>query len=197
MDNKLLTQSDIDSLVSNLSAQPAAAGAEKPAPSPASAPPPATPKKEEAAAAAGGVVPAAGADSPTKYQMKKASLRHPEQVEDADADSKAIATLTTQNNKLQERITRLEVKIQKLEQMEKVRSGVIAPISPQDFQGLDKKVEQLTEALQDINLKLQSTLGYDIYHQFTCEKCGAKENVSSVYRCTSCGHQTWLGWKSR
>lgn len=186
MENKLLSQSDIDSLVSDLSAQspspppPAKKGDDTPLPAPASVEKPAAPP-----------------DIPTKYALKKASLRHPERAEDAECDSEAIATLTAQNTKLQERITKLEVKIQKLEQMEKIRSGIVAHVTPQDVQGLNEKVEQLTTMLNGMNLKLQSTLGYDIFHLFTCEKCGAKENVSSIYKCTSCGHETWLGWKTR
>ncbi len=199
MENKLLSQSDIDAMVNSLSSKPDAPAAPAPAPAAPAKKAEATPAPAPAPAAAATAKPASPppGDAPTKYAMKKASLRHPEREEDAEDEGEAIAALAAQNKSLQEKIARLEAKVQKLEQMEKVRSGVVAPVNPQDFQELNKKVEQLTELLQAMSLKLQGTLGYDIFHLFTCEKCGAKENVSSVYRCTSCGHETWLGWRTK
>jgi hypothetical protein len=197
MDNNLLSQSDIDALVSNMGAasppppKPPAPPAQEQAapPAPAPAPPPAAapqapPQPQESAA-------------PTNFAMKKCSMKEPEGEEPQTVSTSIIDSLTTQNNKLQERINRLEAKVQKFEQLEKVRSGFVSQVNPKHVAELEKKVTQLTEALQKINYKLQGTLGYDIYHQFTCEKCGAKEQVSTVYKCTHCGHQTWLGWRAK
>jgi len=129
--------------------------------------------------------------------MKKMSLKDPDNSEPETISTSLIDSLTTQNNRLQERINRLEAKVQKLEQLEKVRSGFISHVNPQQVAALEQKVAQLSEILQKTTLKLQGTLGYDIYHQFTCEKCGTREQVATVYKCTHCGHQTWLGWRAK
>lgn len=192
----MLSQSDIDSMVSSMSPDTAPAKKPETKPEPPAAPPPAAAAEQPPASPEIAAQPAPGG-GPTKYKMKQASMRRPEEVIDVGADEEAIATLTAQNTKLQEKVARLETKVQKLEQMEKIRSGVIAPVNPQQVQTLEKQVKQLTEVIQGISLNLQGTLGYDIYHSFTCEKCGAKEQVSSVYKCTHCGHESWLGWKAR
>ncbi len=205
MDNNLLSQADIDALVSNLGAaappppKPAAPPAHAAPPPAQAAPPPvqAAAPQRPAAPAAAAPTPAQASADPTNFAVKKMSMKIPEGGEPETVNTSIIDSLTTQNNKLQERINRLETKVQKLEQLEKVRTGFVSHVNPQHVAELEKKVAQLTEAVQKTMGKLQGTLGYDIYHQFTCEKCGAKEQVSTVYKCTHCGHQTWLGWRAK
>lgn len=196
MDNNLLSQADIDALVSNM-------GATSPPPAKAAQAPVAASPSVNAVPQPLPSAPAAQVTSPsqpiapTNFAMKKLSMKDPETGEPETVSTSLIDSLTTQNNRLQERINRLEAKVQKLEQLEKVRTGFVSHVNPQQVAELEKKVAQLTEIVQKTTYKLQGTLGYDIYHQFTCEKCGTKEQVSTVYKCTHCGHQTWLGWRAK
>ena len=199
MSNNMLSQSDIDSLVANMAsesplpaAQPAA-----PAPAPAVEPAPLPPEApvEAPAPAPDGNVPAA--DEATNYPVQKLSMKYPGGEAPPAMDSTLISNLQAQNTKQQERINRLETKVQKLEQMEKFRSGVTLPVTGDTIKDMTKKIDQLSEALKLISFKLQGTLGYDIYHSYTCDKCGTKEEVSTVYKCTHCGNESWLGWRAK
>lgn len=196
MDNNLLSQADIDALVSNMGATSPPPAKATPAPIAASPSVNAVPQPSPSAPAAQ-ATPASQPIAPTNFAMKKLSMKDPETGEPETVSTSLIDSLTTQNNRLQERINRLEAKVQKLEQLEKVRTGFVSHVNPQQVAELEKKVAQLTETVQKTTYKLQGTLGYDIYHQFTCEKCGTKEQVSTVYKCTHCGHQTWLGWRAK
>ena len=180
MNDKLLSQSDIDSLVSGL------AGKEQ-----------AVPKKETAAPAsiAPGVTSQPPEGAAAIPMVKEVSMQDavPKRQSQLSASSPELSS--SLNAKLVERLSRVEAKVQKLEQYERVKSGIgPAPVSSQQFQELAKYVQKLSEEVRSISVKLQSTLGYDIYHSFKCERCGTQEQVATVFKCTSCGHESWRGW---
>ena len=105
------------------------------------------------------------------------------------------AQMSSLNAKLVERLSRVEAKVQKLEQYERVKSGIgIVPVSSQQFQELVKYVQKLSEEVKGISAKLQGTPGYDIYHSFKCDRCGTQEQVATVFKCTNCGYESWRGW---
>ena len=92
---------------------------------------------------------------------------------------------------IDDRISRLETMVTKLSQA--------APNPNEANNGLTlnmvaRRVQELSNEMKNMTGKLQATLGYDIFHTFTCDKCHSKETVSLLFRCTTCGHQSWRGW---
>lgn len=181
MENKLLKQSDIDSLVSELAAktqppQPAAPAA------PAESPPVHTAEPTPDGA-------------PLAPAVKEISLQQAKQQASSGVTKEQYDLLVSLNDKLVERIQRMENKIQRLEQLEKMKAGGGGiGVTTQQYNEMTTSVQQLNQQIANISARLQGTLGYDIYHTFECEKCGTHEHVATVFRCTQCGHQNWRGW---
>jgi len=180
MNDKLLSQSDIDSLVS------AQAGKEQ-----------AVPKKEAVAPAdfTQNLVSQPAKEPSAIPAVKEVSMQDTLPREQNRVPASSPAQMSSLNARLAERLSRVEAKVQKLEQYERVKSGIgTAPVSSQQFQELVKYVQKLSEEVQSISVKLLGTPGYDIYHSFKCERCGTQEQVATVFKCTSCGHESWRGW---
>jgi hypothetical protein len=185
MNDKLLSQSDIDSLVSSMASkeQPASekgeelqSGGARPPVSQA----PATQPTEESA----------GTPSVKQVSAKEVTAQTRSGTQSASGEAANDASA-----KLMERLKRLEAKVQKLEQYEKVRSGIgPTPVSAQQYQELVTYVQKMGEEVRNIMAKLQGTPDYDIYHNFKCEKCGTQQQVAAVFLCTCCGHKSWRGW---
>ena len=180
MNDKLLSQSDIDSLVSGL------AGKEQ-----------AVSKKETAAPAS--VTPSVASLPPEETStipaVKEVSMQNALPREQSRVSASSTELMSSSNAKLVERLSRVETKVQKLEQYERVKSGIgTAPVSSQQFQELVKYVQKLSEEVKSISVKLQGTPGYDIYHSFKCDRCGTQEQVATAFKCTNCGHESWRGW---
>ncbi len=95
---------------------------------------------------------------------------------------------------IDDRLRKLENMVEKLSQA--------APNPNETDSGLTlnmvaRRVQELSSEMKNMTGKLQATLGYDIFHTFNCDKCRSKGTVSLLFRCTSCGHQSWKGWFPR
>jgi hypothetical protein len=92
---------------------------------------------------------------------------------------------------IDDRLSRLESMVEKLSQA--------APNPNEANDGLTlnmvaRRVQELSSEMKNMTGKLQATLGFDIFHTFNCDKCRSKGTVSLLFRCTTCGHQSWRGW---
>lgn len=180
MSNELLSQSDIDSLVSGISEKKQALPKAKMA-TPAGAVPQGIIQASEETSA----IPA----------VKEVSLQDTASGERNRVPEVSPESLNSLNTQLAERLSRVETKLQRLEQSERVTAGAgTAQVSPQQLQEVVKYIQKLSLGIRDISIKLQGTLGYDIYHSFKCDKCGTQERVATVFKCTNCSHENWRGW---
>lgn len=180
MNDKLLSQSDIDSMVSSLAMKEES-------------------KPKEETIATPNVMPSnscqAIEETPAVPSVKAVSIQDALSNEKSQAPSPSPGLASPQTAKIIERLNRIEAKVQKLEQYERIKTGHdIAPVSPQQFQELINFVQKLNEDIRSISGKLQGTPGYDIYHSFNCNKCGTQQQLATVFKCTRCGHESWHGW---
>ncbi len=123
----------------------------------------------------------------------------PTPAPEPDAQAEEITSLKAMVAELVERLSYVEATVGRLELLEKERGEAPRPagVSAEYLQPIVKRVQELSGAVSNISSKLQGTLGYDIYHSFQCEDCGTKGLVAAVYKCTSCGHQSWRGWSPK
>ncbi len=56
------------------------------------------------------------------------------------------------------------------------------------------QLKELSEQVQSILEKLQSTAGYDIGQAFRCNSCYSQGMVAIRVKCTECGRENWWGW---
>ncbi len=187
MGDTLLSQEEIDSLVSNIAEK------EEASPKAEAAPPAYTPSQEpgqpsEEVPSA----PVAGDPSP-----QGTSVAERFQVQEASADSASSLQATVLD--LTQRLSRVEAAVGRLEGLEKERNGAAttAQVSPAQLQAIVKRVQEVSQEVRSISAKLQGTLGYDIYHSFKCDSCGSQGSVATTFKCTACGHQAWRGWSPK
>lgn len=187
MGDTLLSQDEIDSLVSDLAEKEEASPKAEAAP-PADTPPrgPGQPSEEVPPA------PVAGGPSP---QGPPDAGRFVVQEANVDPVSSLQATVLD----LAQRLSRVEAAVEKLGGLEKERTGAAtaAQASPAQLQAIVKRVQEVSQEVRSISAKLQGTLGYDIYHSFKCDSCGTQGLVATTFKCTACGHQAWRGWSPK
>jgi hypothetical protein len=209
MADQLLSQADVDALVSSLtrsepakpvtpaappakstaaSAGPKLAGlpVSKNQPSQAKAVQPSVMTASPAAKAAQPSVmtsPAAKAAQPVR-QERKAEVS----VDMINTMNAKIADLTNKLTQMGTALKRIEILEKKATELEKtVAKNKEAPETAQ-------RVVELSEAVKKISTNLKGTPGYGVRHTFNCEKCSDQGHVAVMYRCTKCGHERWYGW---
>jgi hypothetical protein len=65
---------------------------------------------------------------------------------------------------------------------------------PQDFQAVVSQLKKVTGQVGSMMQGLQSTPGYGARQNFQCGSCGTQGMVVSLFRCSKCGKDKWLGW---
>ena len=100
---------------------------------------------------------------------------------------------------LAKRVGRIEKVLGGLDQLQKtvIEANDIIRQHPQDFQSAVNQLQELNEQVEDISVKLRSTLGYDIGEIFQCNCCDSKNLVAIRVKCTDCGQENWWGWWSK
>lgn len=178
MSDKPLSQSDIDNLVSRLSASEPAA------------------PKATATAAADTAPPRGATAPPTAASPSKGAPPPPGPPPQAAAvDERTEERLA----ELAQRLVKVEASLARLDRLEKLiaEAGNTSQLSHRQIQVVVNRVQELNEELKAMSTKLQGTLGYDVYHTFTCDKCGSQGLVAVLFKCTKCTRQSWRGWWPR
>jgi hypothetical protein len=189
MTDQLLSQADVDALVSALSRNEP----KKPA-----VPVVTVPYKSANAVAGPKTVttlvvkalPAANApNTPPKAALPGQQVQRPDiATEIVDNLNTKIADLTKQFEQMVENLKRLELLEKKVAELEKnPENNAESPTTVQ-------RVQQLGEELKKISANLKGTPDYGVRYSFNCEKCSDKGHMAIMLRCTKCGHERWYGW---
>ncbi len=169
-DDKLLSQADIDALVSS-TPRPAPAVAARPAPP----------------------VPA---QTTVPDKISSLSSSGPGPPCRAGAGGSEIEILRSSVAELAARLETLGKTMSRLEKMDN-RIGVIDNFLkqlPQKLQPMASKVSEVETQVEQISDKLVNTPGYGGRKTFQCGQCKTKGMIAVHVRCTQCGKDTLLGW---
>jgi hypothetical protein len=188
-ENKPLSQAEIDAMLSQL--PPKAATPSKNQTRTASVAAPLSKPSEQVSR--GPVVAPASVPAP---KLPEVSVAPAMQVSSSVVSQGPVSSLQTGVNEMSQRLSQLETTVVRLERLEKsvASAGSNNQITAQQFQDLMKRVQDLGQEIKNISVKLQGTLGYDIYHSYKCEKCSSQGLVSTAFKCTKCGQISWRGW---
>lgn len=89
------------------------------------------------------------------------------------------------------RISRLELMVSKLDSTNKSSAPQVNPATVkaalQQIQNVSSQVEVISEGLR-------GTAGYNINKIFSCSSCGSVGMVAVKVKCTKCGQENWWGW---
>lgn len=181
-DNKVLSQEEIDAL---LSAAPAAA------PTSAAAAEPLT--QESVAAPAVKVVPAPPLNPkippPVPAGLDLSALQaKPSAVAPAGAPTadmqKAMQAIEAKAAKLEKALQRIEA----LEKRSEALTEAIRKLAATMPKGIEQKVALMWQGLQN-------TPDYNLYEKFVCKKCATAGAAQMKARCSKCGSEGWFGRK--
>ncbi|MBN1188538.1 MAG: hypothetical protein JXA46_02185 [Dehalococcoidales bacterium] len=189
MADQLLSQADVDALVSSLTrseppkpaapARQAQAGPASVGASPKNASvPPASARQAQS-----------GGNAPSRPAQPARQESKPElSSETVNAMNAKIADLSRQMAQMGAVLKRIESLEKKAAELEnKIARG-------NESQAAAQRVQELSEAVKRISNNLKGTPGYGVKYTFSCEKCSDHGHVAVMYRCTKCGHERWYGW---
>jgi hypothetical protein len=204
MADKLLSQSDVDALVSSLTSNREV----KKAP-PAAAPVKAvntssiavSPAKPSGASSNGLTSVRTASPAVVKAPVTQNASSRPaiparqEPRPQPGAGIEKIGAIEAKLNDLYKKLDQLNALTNRIDLLEKkivaVEEGLIRE---RENTAVNKQIQTLAEELKRISVNLQNTPGYGIRRQFKCEKCDDQGFVATMFRCTRCGHESWRGW---
>ncbi len=67
-------------------------------------------------------------------------------------------------------------------------------VFPQELQGVQENIGQISSRVETITTDLHRTLGYAIQKEFKCASCGSEGLVASQVICSKCGTGSMWGW---
>jgi hypothetical protein len=106
-----------------------------------------------------------------------------------------IGVIEAKLTDLNKRLDQLGALVNRIELMEKRLTAIEAEVTREkENTVVNKQIQMLAEELKRISVNLQNTPGYGIRRQFKCEKCDDQGTVATMFRCTKCGHESWRGW---
>ena len=107
---------------------------------------------------------------------------------------------------LQDSLTQLDQRIRRVEvrqadssrpdELDSNASQVAASLEEvkQELQTMAERVQTVTRELEAITSNLGSSIGYRAKEVFKCNSCQSEGRVASIFRCTQCGQDSWVGW---
>ncbi len=60
--------------------------------------------------------------------------------------------------------------------------------------GILAQLQQLSATVESMMTGMQATMGYNAHQTFVCSSCQSQGNVSAKLNCTSCGEENLWGW---
>lgn len=221
MADQLLSQADVDALVSSLTrSEPAASESASVKPvivdpglnggnaaisrAPTSSPIPVQSPAKSAPAAVKQPVAASRPTPPpissTRSTLpkniigaKSVNLTRQEQKPEVSADT--LNALNAKVVNLTDQLAKMGPSLKRLEYLEKKVIDLEMKLEKNNkSQELLHRVNQLSEEYKKLSVNLKGTPGYGVRHSFTCEKCNDQGHVAQMFRCTSCGQEKWYGW---
>jgi hypothetical protein len=117
------------------------------------------------------------------------------QEQKTEVPTSSLNTLNTRVATLSDQLTKMGNSLKRLENIEKRVMELEKKIeNNKQSQELLHRVNQLSEEYIKVSTNLKGTPGYGVRHSFTCEKCDDQGHVAQMFRCTSCGYERWYGW---
>ena len=107
---------------------------------------------------------------------------------------------------LQDSLTQLDQRIRRIEvrqadpsrpdELDAKASQVAASLEEvkQELQTMAERVQAVTRELEAVTSNLSSSIGYRAREVFKCNSCQSQGRVASLFRCTQCGQDSWVGW---
>ncbi len=196
-DNKVLSQADIDAMLS-----PAEDSEEAPRetvavaapeifvppptvttitpPEPAAAAPVASPVAPPEPVAAAPVAPPVAPPAPAV----------------AAPDNSSIDALQALVNQLAERLEKAEASLNAVGTLERAIAEINTAVRSiqQNHSAALQQLATLTTSIAGLQENSRGTLGYRARHTFQCDSCASKKTVATRIKCTSCGKENWWGW---
>jgi len=212
-DDRVLSQSEIDALLSNAlvkgnapagkAAAPAAVTQAKVPEGPPKAgsvkvnlPPPPPPKVVATTASAAAATMAAA--QPVMQPQAVAAAQPGQSPEQVAAICRQL--IADQTRDLGKQVLELTIKINKLDstkqRMEQIEAKIdelaeIAKSSPKAVRAMGARIDEIYGLLENVR---QHSDEDHIHDEFQCVNCHSKKLVAIHVKCTSCGTENWMGW---
>ena len=99
-------------------------------------------------------------------------------------------------DKMMERMETIGAAMERIGQLEKavIESNAAVRQIRQDMQNMANQVQLVSSKVDGILANLKATIGYRAQKTFTCSSCKTSGNVATRVRCTQCGEENWWGW---
>jgi hypothetical protein len=172
--SKMLSQDEIDAMVTKTSGKPA------PAHKIVSSSPPAS--KPAAVATLQNVqkVSALPREAPSGH-----GHNHDECIAAGDINS-----LHERLGEIANRLSLLELTVSKLDNA----NNPAAQVSPANLKAAIQQIQNVSSQVEVISEGLRGTAGYNLSKVFSCSSCGSVGVVAIKVKCTKCGQENWWGW---
>lgn len=176
--SKMLTQEEIDAMVSN-------SASDKPSRREVASSPAATAIKKPVAP-----VKPVTADIPSPAPAPVV------QQQTANAHYECIAAgeihqLSEKVGELSQRLSRIE---QAVSRMQNSGTSAASPVPPAALKSAIQQIQSVSSQVEVITEGLRGTAGYNINKTYTCGSCGTMGVVAVKVKCTKCGQENWWGW---
>lgn len=175
--SKMLSQEEIDAMVSKTASKPA-------------------PVRKIVSASPAAIKPAEPATVPTVQKVSFIAKEEPgTRGHHGHNDDECIAagdikSLHEQVGEIANRLSRLELMVTKLEN----GSGAGAQANPAALKAAIQQIQNVSSQVEVISEGLRGTAGYNISKVFNCSSCGSVGVVAIKVKCTKCGQENWWGW---
>jgi len=183
--SKMLTQEEIDAMVSKTSSKPAPAHKIL-----------STPANVKTVAAAPS--PPSDVKAVPPWKPKGAPQEAPEGNGNGHGHSHEECIAAGDINSLHERLAELANRISKLElmvsKMDNSGKSTAAQVNPATMKAAMQQIQNVSSQVEVISEGLRGTAGYNISKTFSCSSCGTVGVVAIKVKCTKCGQENWWGW---
>jgi hypothetical protein len=180
--SKMLSQEDIDAMVTKTSAKPAPAHKIVPGNSAPAKVAQAVSSLQNVQKVSVANIPAQGASEPAGHGGHS--------KEDCIAAGD-IQALHQQVGEIVNRLSRLELMVSKLENN---AGSPGAQANPAALKAAIQQIQNVSSQVEVISEGLRGTAGYNVNKIFNCSSCGSVGVVAIKVKCTKCGQENWWGW---
>jgi len=180
--SKMLSQDEIDAMVTKTAAKPSPAHKIVPGSSTPAKAAPATPPLQNVQKVSVANIGAKGMPEAASH----GGHSHDECIAAGDINS-----LHERVGEIANRLARLELMVTKLD------NGAGGPGAQNNQAALKSAMQQIqnvSSQVEVISEGLRGTAGYNISKVFSCGSCGSVGVVAIKVKCTKCGQENWWGW---
>ena len=183
--SKMLTQEEIDAMVSKTSSKPAPA------------------HKIMSTPAAASITKTVAAEPSPPSDVKQVPIQPPKPRQAAPEPGNGngnghyeciaageISSLHERLAELANRISRLELMVSKMDN----NKNPAGQVNPATIKAALQQVQNVSSQVEVISEGLRGTAGYNISKTFSCSSCGSVGVVAIKVKCTKCGQENWWGW---